>query len=92
MNKRLGSDFDAFLESEGLLSEVEAVAVKRVIAYQLTKLMKEKRLTKTAMAQQMHTSRSALDRLLDPSNPAVTLQTMDRAARILGKRLRIELS
>jgi antitoxin HicB len=92
MNRRVGSDFDAFLESEGLLSEVEAVAVKRVIAYQLAKLMKEKKLTKTAMAQQMHTSRSALDRLLDPSNPAVTLQTMDRAARILGKRLRIELS
>jgi len=92
MNKRVGSDFDEFLELEGLLSEVEAVAVKRVIAYQLAKLMKEKKLTKTAMAQRMRTSRSALDRLLDPSNPAVTLQTMDRAARILGKRLRIELS
>ncbi|MBI2501999.1 MAG: XRE family transcriptional regulator [Candidatus Latescibacteria bacterium] len=92
MNKRMGSDFDEFLESEGLLSEVEAVAVKRVIAYQLAQLMKEKKLTKTAMAQRMRTSRSALDRLLDPSNPAVTLQTMDRAARILGKRLRIELS
>ena len=92
MNKRVGSDFDEFLESEGLLSEVEAVAVKRVIAYQLAQLMKEKKLTKTAMAQRMRTSRSALDRLLDPSNPAVTLQTMDRAARILGKRLRIELS
>jgi DNA-binding Xre family transcriptional regulator len=92
MNKRVGSDFDEFLESEGLLSEVEAVAVKRVIAYQLAKLMKEKKLTKTVMAQRMQTSRSALDRLLDPSNPAVTLQTMDRAARILGKRLRIELS
>lgn len=92
MNKRVGSDFDEFLESEGLLSEVEAVAVKRVLAYQLIKLMEEKKLTKTAMAQRMQTSRSALDRLLDPSNPAVTLQTMDRAARILGKRLRIELS
>ena len=89
MNKRVGSDFDEFLESEGLLSEVEAVAVKRVIAYQLAQLMKEKKLTKTAMAQRMRTSRSALDRLLDPSNPAVTLQTMDRAARILGKKLRV---
>lgn len=92
MNRHVGSDFDEFLESEGLLSEVEAVAVKRVLAHQLTLLMEEKKLTKTAMAQRMHTSRSALDRLLDPSNPAVTLQTMDRAARILGKRLRIELS
>lgn len=91
MNKRVGSDFDEFLESEGLLSEVEAVAVKRVIAYQLANLMEEKKLTKAAMAQRMCTSRSALDRLLDPANPAVTLQTMDRAARILGKRLRIEL-
>jgi DNA-binding Xre family transcriptional regulator len=91
MSKRVGSDFDEFLESEGLLSEVEAVAVKRVLAFQLSKLMQEKKLTKTAMAQRMHTSRSALDRLLDPSNPAVTLQTMDRAARILGKQLRIEL-
>ena len=92
MNKHVGSDFDAFLESEGLLSEVEALAVKRVIAYQLAKLMKEKKLTKTAMAQRMQTSRAALNRLLDPSNPAVTLQTMDRAARILGKHLRLELS
>jgi DNA-binding Xre family transcriptional regulator len=91
MNKRVGSDLDEFLASEGLLSEVEATAVKRVIAYQLAQLMREKKLSKTAMAQRMRTSRSALDRLLDPANPSVTLQTMDRAARVLGKRISIEL-
>lgn len=93
MNKRhIGSDFDEFLAEEGLLGEVEGVAVKRVIAYQLTQFMQENSLSKTAMAKRMQTSRSALDRLLDPSNPSVTLQTMDRAARALGKRLRIELA
>ena len=91
MNKRVGSDLDEFLASEGLLPEVEATAVKRVIAYQLAQLMREKKLSKTAMAQRMRTSRSALDRLLDPANPSVTLQTMDRAARVLGKRISIEL-
>jgi antitoxin HicB len=90
--QHIGSDFDEFLAEEGLLGEVEAVAVKRVIAYQLTQFMQENGLSKTAMAKRMQTSRSALDRLLDPSNPSVTLQTMDRAARALGKRLRIELA
>jgi hypothetical protein len=93
MNKRhIGSDFDEFLDEEGLLPEVEAIAVKRVIAYQLAQFMKENRLSKTAMAKRMSTSRSALERLLDPSNVSVTLQTMDRAARVLGRRLRIELT
>ena len=90
--KHLGSDFDEFLAEEGLLGEVEATAVKRVIAFQLTQFMKENELSKTAMAKRMQTSRSALDRLLNPSNPSVTLQTMDRAARALGKKLRIELT
>ena len=80
------------LAEEGLLSEAEETAVKRVIAYQLTQFMQENELSKTAMAKRMQTSRSALDRLLDPANPSVTLQTMDRAARALGKRLRIELT
>ncbi len=90
--KHVGSDFDEFLAEEGLLGEVEATAVKRVIAFQLTQFMKENELSKTAMAKRMQTSRSALDRLLNPSNPSVTLQTMDRAARALGKKLRIELT
>lgn len=88
--KHVGSDFDDFLVEEGLLAEAEAVAIKRVIAYQIAELMKEKNLTKTAMARQMNTSRAAVNRLLDPSNRSVTLQTLDRAARVLEKRLRVE--
>ena len=91
MNKEhLGSDFDDFLEEEGLLAEVEAVAVKRVVAYQVAALMEENNLTKTRMAQLMQTSRAALDRLLDPTNESVTLHTLEQAALVLGKRLRIE--
>ena len=88
--EHLGSDFDSFLEEEGLLAEAEAVAVKRVVAYQIAQLMKEMNLTKTAMARRMETSRAALDRLLDPTNESVTLYTLERAALVLGKRLRIE--
>ena len=88
--EHLGSDFDDFLEEEGLLAEAEAVAVKRVIAYQIAALMEEMQLTKTAMARRMETSRAALDRLLDPTNESVTLHTLERAALVLGKRLRIE--
>ena len=89
--QHIGSDFDQFLAEEGLLGEAEATGVKRVIAFQLTQFMEENELSKTAMAKRMQTSRSALDRLLNPANPSVTLQTMDRAARALGKKLRIEL-
>mgnify|MGYP001389487567 CR=1 FL=1 len=88
--EHLGSDFDDFLEEEGVLAEAEAVAVKRVVAYQIAQLMKESNLTKTAMARRMETSRAALDRLLDPTNESVTLYTLERAALVLGKRLRIE--
>ena len=88
--EHLGSDFDDFLEEEGLLAEAEAIAVKRVVAYQIAELMEETQLTKTAMARRMETSRAALDRLLDPTNESVTLHTLERAALVLGKRLRIE--
>lgn len=91
MNKHIGSDFDDFLDEEGLLAQVEAAAFKRVIAFQVEALMKQQHLTKTEMAQRMQTSRASLNRLLDPSNPSVTLQTLERAANALGKRLRIEL-
>ena len=89
--KHLGSDFDDFLREEGLLDEAEAVASKRVLAYQISEAMEQRNLTKTAMARQMGTSRSSLDRLLDPSVPSVTLLTIEKAARVLGKRLRIEM-
>jgi transcriptional regulator with XRE-family HTH domain len=92
MNDRhLGSNFDDFLAEEGLLEEVEAVATKRVLALQIARAMKERKLSKAAMARRMGTSRSALDRLLDPEVPSVTLLTIERAARVLGKRVRIEI-
>jgi len=74
-----------------LLEEVEAVAVKRVLAFQIKKLMEEQNLTKTEMARRMKTSRAALERLLDPENRSVTLLTIDKAARSPGKRLRLTL-
>jgi DNA-binding Xre family transcriptional regulator len=91
-DKHIGSSFDDFLEEEGILAETEAVAVKRVIAFQVEQMMKEQNLSKTEMSRRMKTSRAALDRLLDPANQAVTLQTLDRAARALGKRLQISLA
>jgi antitoxin HicB len=91
-NRNLGSSFDDFLEEEGLRADVEAVAIKRVIAFQIETEMKRAKLSKSAMAEKMHTSRAALDRLLDPSNASVTLQTLERAALALGKSLKIELS
>jgi predicted XRE-type DNA-binding protein len=92
MNKHIGSSFDDFLEEEGLLAEAEAVAIKRVIAYQVDQLMKAQKLSKVAMARKMNTSRSALDRLLDPHNTSITLQTLESAAHAIGKRLRIEFA
>lgn len=85
----IGSNFDDFLEEEGLFAEVEATAIKRVIAFQIDEFMKARRLSKTAMAKRMNTSRSSIDRLLDPTNESVTLQTLERAALALGKRLQI---
>ncbi len=91
-SKHLGTNFDDFLKQEGNLAEIEATAVKRVVAFQLEQMMAEKHLSKTKLAGKMHTSRSALDRLLDPSNVSITLQTLERAALALDKRLKIELT
>jgi hypothetical protein len=87
-----GSSFDSFLEEEGIREEVEAVAIKRVLAWQLEQEMKRQQKTKQAMAKQLRTSRSQLDRLLDPRNASVTLDTMSRAARALGKRLIVRVA
>jgi antitoxin HicB len=87
-----GSTFDSFLEEEGIREEVEAVAVKRVISWQLAEAMRKKKKTKQAMAKELRTSRSQLDRLLDPQNVAVSLDTISRAARVLGKRLIIRIA
>lgn len=87
-----GSSFDSFLEQEGIKEEVEAVALKRVLAWQLEQAMQKQQKTKQAMARQLHTSRSHLDRLLDPRNVSVTLETITRAARALGKRVIIRVA
>ena len=91
MNKHVGSSFDDFLAEEGLLAETEAVALKRVIAFQIENEMTRAGLSKTELASRVDTSRSAVDRLLDPKNHAVTLRTLERAASVLGKRLKLEL-
>src|ERR1700691_1519107 len=87
-----GSTFDNFLEEEGIREETEAVAIKRVLAWQLEQAMRKQQKTKQAMAKQLHTSRSQLDRLLDPRNVSVTLDTITRAARALGKRVIIRVA
>ncbi len=92
MNEQhLGSTLDDFLAEEGLLAEVEAVAWKRVVAYQISQLMREQNMTKAEMARRMETSRAAVDRLLDPQNESATLITLEKAALVLGKRLQVAL-
>ena len=87
-----GSTFDSFLEEERIREEVEAVAIKRVLAWQLSRAMQDQQKTKRVMAKQLRTSRSQLDRLLDPQNVSVTLETIARAARVLGKRLIVRVA
>lgn len=90
-NKHIGSNFDDFLLENGLLTDTEAIALKRVIAFQIQQEMLESGITKTQLATRMNSSRSAVDRLLDADNHAVTLRTLERAATVLGKRLKLEL-
>ena len=91
-NPRVGSSFDDFLAEEGLLEACEEQAIKELLAEQTKRAMQEKGLTRTAMAARMQTSRAALNRLLDPSNSSVTLHTLQKAATVCGKRLRLELT
>ncbi len=90
-NKHRGSSFEDFLKKEGLLEDVQAAALKRALALKVRDLMKKNRLTKSAMAGKMQTSRAAVHRLLDPTNTSVTLATLNRAARSLGRKVKIEL-
>ena len=92
MNQYTGSDLDAFLAEEGILEEVTARAQKRLLALQLQDAMEESQLTKTELAVRMETSRSQLDRLLDPDNTSITLESLERLARAVGKRLKVELA
>ena len=91
MNQRIGSSFDDFLEEEAILEDVSAVAIKRVVAWQIEQEMKAQKLTKTSLASKMHTSRAALNRLLDEEDTSLTLTTLTSAAKALGMNLRIEL-
>jgi len=88
---RIGSSFDDFLKQDGIYEEVTARAIKRVIARQLDTLMRDEGLSKTELARRMKTSRAQLDRVLDPDNESVTLGTLTRAARAIGRNLRMEL-
>jgi antitoxin HicB len=91
-NKHVGANFDNFLQEEGILEETQAVAVKRAIAFQIKKIMLEKKITKAEMTRRMHIkSRMQIDRLMDPTNKSVTLLTLEKAANALGKRLEFQL-
>ena len=87
----IGSNFDDFLKEEGLYEQTTAAALKKVLALQIEEGMKSQQLTKTAMAKRMHTSRAALNRLLDDSDTSLTLTTLASAASALGKSVKIEL-
>lgn len=91
-SKHIGSNFDDFLAEEALLEDATATAMKRVIAWQIEQEMKVQKLSKTAMATKMHTSRAALNRLLDATDTSLTLTTLASAATALGKRVRVELT
>jgi DNA-binding phage protein len=90
-NNAIGSSFDDFLKEEGLHEQATVHAVKRVLAWQLEQAMKKQGLTKMEMAKRMGTSRAHLDRLLDPNNDKVQLDTVQRAAKAVGRTLRLEL-
>ena len=90
-NKHWGSSFDSFLKEEGIYEEVTAAAIKAVIAYQLAEEMKRKGITKKRMAEMMQTSRAQLDHFLDPDDRSATLESLLRAAKIVGRELRLQL-
>ncbi|MBF0175192.1 MAG: XRE family transcriptional regulator [Magnetococcales bacterium] len=92
MNRHKGGSLDAFLEEEGCLDEVSAKARKRLLALQLSDIMKQEHLTKTHLARALNTSRSQVDRLLDPENTTITLESLDRLAHAVGRQLRIEFA
>jgi DNA-binding Xre family transcriptional regulator len=89
-NPHWGSSVDDLLAEEGMLEELRAVAIKEVIAWQIGQAMKKQKLSKNKMAALMETSRAQLDRLLDPKGGNVTLETLQRAAHVLGRELRVE--
>ena len=91
LTEKMHSDFDALLEEDGTLADVETVAIKRVIAYQVAKEMEAQNISKTKMAQLMDTSRAVVDRLLNPAHSSLTLHTLESASLALGKKLHISI-
>ena len=85
--KYIGSNFDNFLNEEGILHETEAVAIKRVIAYALEQKMLEDNVSVNRLAKELSTSRTAISRILDPQNTSITLNTIEKIAKYLGKRV-----
>ncbi|MCB9151231.1 MAG: helix-turn-helix transcriptional regulator [Caldilineaceae bacterium] len=92
MNPYTGSNFDDFLAEEGILEEVSARSLKRVLAIQLEEIMAETEMTKSGLAELLQTSRSQVDRLLDPENTSITLDSLEKLARAVGRRLRVEFA
>lgn len=90
--KNIGSSFDDFLQEEAILEDATAVALKRVIAWQIAEEMKAQQITKTELAKRMHTSRAALNRLLDDADPSLTLTTLASAAAALGRKVNIQFA
>jgi predicted transcriptional regulator len=90
-NKHRGSTLDSFLESEGVLGEFQAQAIKEVIAWQLAEAMRERKMSKTRLAQLLRTSRSQVNRVLDPNGGNVTIETLQRAAALVGRRVEVAL-
>ena len=93
MNKNcIGSSFDSFLEEEDLLQEADTVAIKRIIAYALEQKMIAENITISRLAKELDTSRSAISRILDPQNTAITLNTIEKVAKYLGKRIQFSFA
>ncbi len=90
-NRHLGSGIDDFLREEGVLEEFQARSIKEVIAWQLDRAMKDRKLSKRRLAEMMNTSRTQVDRMLNPEDGNVTIETLQRAAAVLGRRVRVEL-
>lgn len=91
-NPRIGSDFEDFLREEGRLEEATAIAIKRVLAWEFEQAMKKAKVSQAEMARRMNTSRAVIRRLLDASDPSITLATISRAATALGKSVRVRLA
>lgn len=90
-NKHRGSTLDSFLENDGILAEVQAKAIKEVVAWQLGEAMRQRGISKSALARMMRTSRTQVDRVLDPESGNVTIETLQKAAAVVGRRVELQL-